>query len=109
MFSRLKRALVESYVGAIGLGYLLAEAILHLANIVAWPVAVWVSRTESLGIKPGAPPLNAVSYKAELPELIRFIFISLALYVLLRWLYFEPFKVDELTAPLAPDQNARSL
>src|SRR6185437_5096899 len=45
MFERLKRTLVESYVGAIALGYLLAQVILHFVEIFASPVAVWVRET----------------------------------------------------------------
>ena len=45
MLERLKRALVESFVGAIALGYLLAQGILHFVNIFASPIAGWVSRS----------------------------------------------------------------
>ena len=38
MLERFKRALVESFIGAIGLGYLLAQGILHFVNIFASPV-----------------------------------------------------------------------
>lgn len=38
MLNRLKRTLVESFVGAIALGYLLAQTILHFVNIFASPV-----------------------------------------------------------------------
>jgi len=40
---RLKQALIESYVGAIALGYLFAQGILHFVTIFASPVAGWLS------------------------------------------------------------------
>jgi hypothetical protein len=46
MFDRLKQALVESYVGAIVLGYLFAQGILHFVDIFTTPVAGWISRKQ---------------------------------------------------------------
>jgi hypothetical protein len=40
MFNRLKRAVVESYVGAIALGYLFAQGMFRFVNIFASPVGV---------------------------------------------------------------------
>jgi hypothetical protein len=33
MFERLKQSVVESYIGAIALGWLLAQSLVHFANI----------------------------------------------------------------------------
>jgi hypothetical protein len=57
MFERLKRALVESFMGAIALGYLLAQCILHFVNIFASPIAGWVSRNDYRAIVPGGAAL----------------------------------------------------
>jgi hypothetical protein len=46
MFKRLKKALAESYVGAIGLGWLFARCILHFAFVFTGPLAGWMSRSE---------------------------------------------------------------
>jgi hypothetical protein len=48
MLDRIKGILVKSFVGAIGLGYLLAEAILTFVNIFASPIEGWLSRKEIL-------------------------------------------------------------
>ena len=45
MFERLKQALVESFVGTVALGYLLAQCILHFVNIFASPLTGWVTRS----------------------------------------------------------------
>ena len=89
MLERLKRALVESFVGAIALGWLFAQAIGHLANILAAPVASWISRKEYQGVLKGASIGTAFSMQDGLPELIRFVGLMVVGYLLLRWLYIE--------------------
>ena len=103
MFERLKRTLVESYVGAIALGYLLAQVILHFVEIFASPVAVWVSRNYYQSIVPRTTPSAGLSFQDALPELERFLVLLLVWYLLLRWLYFKP--VKETAEPLPnPEQ-----
>jgi len=46
MLERWKKALVESYVGAIALGYLLVSCLSSLMNVVAIPVASWTQRRQ---------------------------------------------------------------
>ncbi len=104
MFNRLKRALVESYVGAIALGYLFAQGILHFVNIFASPVAGWVSRKEYGGLVPHTSPLVGFSLQDALPELVRFFFLLLVWYVLLRWLYFTPLKKETSEPSLNTEQ-----
>jgi hypothetical protein len=90
MLRRLKQALVESFVGAIALGYLLAQMILHFTNIFAAPIARWVSRKEYGGMMPKTSNLPGFSLQDALPELARFIVLPLVWYVLVWWLYVKP-------------------
>jgi hypothetical protein len=92
MFERLRRALVESFVGAIALGYALAQCILHFVNIFTAPVAGWITRNEYRDIVARTTALADFSLKDALPELIRFCLLLAVWYVLLRWLYFKPLK-----------------
>ncbi len=92
MFERLKRTLVESYVGAIALGFLLAQVILHFVEIFAAPVAVWILRNYYQSIVPRTTPSAGLSFQDALPELERFLVLLLVWYLLLRWLYFKPLK-----------------
>ena len=101
MFERLKRALVESFIGAIALGYLLASSILHFVNIFAAPIAGWVSRNDYRAIVPGGAALAGFSLKDALPELSRFVVLFPVWYFLVRWLYFTPHK----TAASGPAPN----
>jgi len=89
MIDRLKRALVDSFVGAIALGYLLASAIIHSSNIFAAPVGRWIARKQYQAMLPGATLPQRLSAQEALPELIRFCLLIGAWYLLLRWLYFR--------------------
>jgi hypothetical protein len=90
MFKRLKQAMVESFVGAIALGYLLAQAILHFVNIFSSPVGSWITRREYRGMFTGTTALPGFSLQDALPELIRFVVLIMVWYALLRWLYVKP-------------------
>ena len=94
MLRRLKRVLVESFVGAIALGYLLAQTLLHFANIFATPIAGWISRKKYRGLMPGTSDLPGFSLQDALPELARFIVLALVWYVLVWWLYFKPIQEE---------------
>jgi hypothetical protein len=101
MFKRLKRALVESYVGAIALGWILAQIVTHFVGIFSAPVGSWVSQntyrnmTKTIG-STGFP------FEAAYPELIRAALLLVVWYALLRWLYFKPLNLNSSeTAPVA--------
>lgn len=87
MLKRTKKALVESFVGAIALGWLLAQGVLHFANIFSAPIEALVLRREfssSLWTPKGSPLQYA------LPEVAKALSLLLIGYVLLGWLYFKP-------------------
>ena len=91
MFDRLRRALVESYVGAIAMGWLLATAVLDFVSIFSSPVQGWVSRNVLRGLSQNAATVPFQPRDA-LPELIKTVIVLLIWYVLFRWLYFNPFQ-----------------
>lgn len=97
---------MESYVGAIALGYLLAQCILHFVNVFAAPVAGWVSRNDYRAIIPGGAAIAGFSLKDGLPDLSRFVFLLLVWYLLLRWLYFTSPKTDA-SAPAPNPEEAQ--
>jgi hypothetical protein len=107
VFERMKRTLVESYVGAIALGYLLVQVILHLVDFFMFPItawlAAWAARIEYWRLSPPSPTSAVWSFRDALPELERFLILLLVWYLLLRWLYFKP--VKETAEPLPnPEQ-----
>jgi len=104
MFERLRRAVVESFVGAIALGYLFAQGILHFVSIFATPVAGLVTRSVYPEMFTGSAASKGLPLQEALPELIRFILIILVWYVLVRWLYFSPMKKEPSEAAPNPER-----
>lgn len=94
MLERLKQVLVESFVGAIGLGLLLSQALGHFANGLIMPFANWIARSEFRGFPNRPPP--AFPLREGSPEFVRCCVLLLIGYLLLRWLYFKP--VEEETS-----------
>jgi hypothetical protein len=95
MFDRLKRALVESFIGAIALGYLLAEVIQYFVNVFTSPVTAWVTRNLYRGLVPGTNGFSSSLLIAAVSPAIAFVLLLFVWYLILRWLYFTPLKVEE--------------
>jgi hypothetical protein len=94
---------VESFIGAIALGYTLAEIMLHFVSVFASPVAMWATRNLLRGFVPGSgTPLHS-PLQAALSPAISFVLLLLVWYFLLRWLYFTPIKSEAEIKP-TPEQ-----
>jgi hypothetical protein len=95
MLERLKKVLVSSFVGAIALGWLFAQGILHFAYVFSAPIAGWLTRREYHGIiQDRTTTPMGFSLQDALPELVRSVSLLLVAYVLLRWLYYKPLEAD---------------
>jgi hypothetical protein len=92
MLHRLKKALVDSYVGAIALGYLFGEGVEQLAMVVSAPFSEWIGLKELHRIYPQGSADAGFSFRASVGPLIHGVFFLLAGLALLRWLYY-PAKV----------------
>jgi hypothetical protein len=111
MLKRLRAVLVESFVGAIALGWLLAQGVLHFAYIFSSPIAGWFARREYHRIVDQAVmsptavvgSSTAFSLQDALPELVRSLSILLVAYLLLRWLYFKP--IESQTSKPSSEQG----
>ena len=101
-FKRVKCALFESFVGAIALGWLLAEAISHFSAFLAAPFAGWITTSEYGHIVSGRNFRTDFLLRDALPELVRSVFLLAVWYVLLRWLYFKPVKKLEAASVANP-------
>jgi hypothetical protein len=106
MLKRLKKALVESYVGAIALGWIFAQGILHFANIFASPFAGWGTRGEYRGLSNSMNLPSGFLFRDALPELVRSFFVLLLGYILLRWLYSKPPGTPEPESAPNPGKDA---
>lgn len=104
MFERLRRVLVESYVGAIALGYLLAQDVLHFVGVFSAPVTVWATRKDLGELMASAHPGSGFPFRDSMAQLSSFLLLLLLWYVLMRWLYFKPISVGSPAEP--PAQQA---
>ena len=112
MLDRLRRVLVESYVGAIAMGWVLADCISHFVGIFSAPIAGWVSQKNyhDLTQKMTGPQLTgslAFPFQDALPELVRTVLFLLIWYAVVRWLYYKPFAPTSLQpdADTKPDRK----
>ncbi len=95
MVDRLKRVLVKSFIGAIALGYVLAEVMLYFVNVFTSPVSAWATRNLYRGLVPGSAAFSGSPLRAAASPAIAFVLLLLVWYLLLRWLYFTPLKEEE--------------
>jgi uncharacterized membrane protein YsdA (DUF1294 family) len=94
MLDRLKRALVDSYVGAIALGWLLAQDILHFVGIFGAPVGAWVSQNTYRAMTQKSTGAEGFPFEAAFPELVRTFLLLLIWFALFRWLYLKPSRLN---------------
>ena len=71
MFERLKKALVDSFVEAIALGWIFAQRILHFTDVFSAPFANWIMRREYPGFLDHVTGSTSFSLQYALPELAR--------------------------------------
>lgn len=91
MVKRFKDALVGSFIGAIALGWIFAQAILRFAYVFSTPIATWVTRRNYAGeLLQHGTAARGFSLLDALPELVRSAALLVVGYFLLRWLYFQP-------------------
>jgi H+/Cl- antiporter ClcA len=84
MVKRVQEILVNSYVGAIVVALLFAQAVGHFANMLATATTNWlIEGPYRASTTPPGFRVQSIS-----PELVRGIFILLICGLLLYWLYF---------------------
>jgi predicted Kef-type K+ transport protein len=108
MLERLKRALLDSYIGAIALGWVLAQDIMHFVGIFSAPVASWVSQNTYREMTQKTNGLAGFPFQDALPELVRAFLLLMVWSILIRWLYFTSYKPNSLQpaqAEKAPDSR----
>lgn len=105
MFRRLKHALVQSLVGAIGLGWLLAQAVIHCAYGVTAPLVNWAVRDLYCGLAGQSVTSVGLSFKEAIPELARGSLLLIVALLFLRWLYFQALPTNPTGAVVANPED----
>jgi len=98
MFDRIKRVLVKSFIGAIALGYLLAEIARYFVNIFTAPLLAWTTRRYFRGVIPSTVTSPHPTLEALIAPAVAFVLLLSLWYILLRWLYFTPVVEESTTA-----------
>lgn len=101
MLERLRRALIESYIGAIALGWIFAQAIQHFTYIFASPVASWISRRQYAEMPGVARWPTRLFLREAIPEAITTFLLLAVGYVLLHWLYLRNSTTTATNADIA--------
>jgi len=92
MLERIKKALVESFVGVIVVGMLFADGIGSLISGISIPlgnwISLWIQQTKvSAGFPTPAPQFSIDPFFREWISAVCFLLVA---FLLLRWLYMEP-------------------
>lgn len=77
---------MDSFVGAIGLGWIFATAVEHFANIFVVPFRGWALRNAVFNFHAGHNQAGP-AYQLAALELFESVLLLVIGYVLLRWLY----------------------
>ena len=109
MLKRLKRSLVESYVGAIALGWIFAQSIFYFAGALLAPFTAWISRNEYQRVAGEFSKSQGPLLQDALTSLARSFALLLLGYLLLRWLYFKPIQEESIGDVANPEQPATSI
>lgn len=88
MADLLKKALVESYVGVVAIGWMIADAAVRIASALQAPILTGFRQhlaSEMVGLKPTREPIE---WQLVYPDLISAAILLAFSYGLLRWLYY---------------------
>jgi hypothetical protein len=96
MLERMRKAMVDSFVGAIALGWVFAQAVVHFAYSLAAPFSSWLSRKQYRDMLHCTDLPTGFRFTDAVPELVKSLALFILGYLLLRWLYWKRAKVQEL-------------
>jgi hypothetical protein len=99
MLKRLKTALIDSFVGAIAIGWLFATGIREFVDMINSPYFYW-----KLIYPQFSPPVRPL--QLALSNLIASAFLLLIAYGLLRWLYYPAREIQSQELYQEPEQDA---
>lgn len=90
MLERLRNALVNSFAGAIAVGWLFAEGIQHLVAMFATPISYWAQQQARRSQMSGVllPDSAPFPYQLALPQMLSAAALLAIAFALLAWLYF---------------------
>jgi hypothetical protein len=106
MLERVKKAFVESFVGAIAVAWLFAAGIMNFVSSFTSPLDDWLLNRMRWHDSPAySRALSApqrIHYELAIPRLIEASLILIVAYLFFRWLYLEPSQTEPLDGTEKP-------
>lgn len=100
MVDRMKKALIDSFVGAIAVAWLFAEGIMSLVASFTAPLSNWLIERMRWQQSPAfsrafenQPPFP---FAMAIPQLIAAVLFLVVAYLLFRWLFLAPCEKERL-------------
>jgi hypothetical protein len=106
MLERLKTALVDSFVGAIALGWLFAQGVVRFVGILIEPLQRWVIQQQFWAANRINSAAPGPSLELALTQLLMSVLLLLIAFALLRWLYYPAAKEQDQEQAPDPEQEA---
>lgn len=108
MLEKIRKAMVESFVGAIAIGVLIANSIVNFVMGITTPLTEWLTmRLQNRQENPYYPSPE-FPFQRLIPQWIASAVFLLIAYALLRWLYMEPSAAapSDLPEEQGPEESA---
>jgi hypothetical protein len=107
MLKRLKAALVNSYVGAIATGWLVADGISGIISVVSRPLQIWYTILFYRELLPSERlPTRELTLFTAMTDLAVGLLRLLVALSLARWLYWDPKQSAAAVQTAEPEDSA---
>jgi hypothetical protein len=105
MLDQLKTALVDSFVGAIAVGWLFAQGIVSFCGIFTVPLQFWF-QMQNRQYMSGMTFSPSFPVDMAIPSLLTALLLLVVAFVLLRWLYYPAAIEPDCEESSEPEQGA---
>ena len=106
MLEALKAALVDSFVGAIALGWLFAQGITRFIGAFIEPLSLWIARRQNATIYNTNSGPAAFPFQFALSQLLTALLLLTVAFALLRWLFYPAAVEQDHAQSPDPEQEA---
>jgi hypothetical protein len=104
--ANMRTALVDSFVGAIAVGWLFADGIARFVSILTEPFQRWLAQRQFWNANHYSSAAPGYPFPDALSILLTSVLLLLIAYGLLRWLYYPPTEKQDQEQPPEPEHGA---
>jgi hypothetical protein len=106
MLERVKTALVDSFVGAIALGWLFAQGVMRFVGSLIEPMQRWITQQQFWRANHVNSAMPGLSLELALTQLLMSGLLLLIAFGLLRWLYYPAAEKQDEGDEQEPEQSS---